>query len=156
MTSTNERVIGNAILLDGWLLHSHPTCPIDGRLVWSAEIDAEQRRTKQYVERLDCTLTTADLCSVQFCAAARDSACTKAFSSSIFELVITLSEYGSISDSLSVTPTECAKQQRFQPTLSTSAYACSTACTDLNRQSWIAIDARNQRSKFRNSIYLTD
>lgn len=32
---------------DGWLLHSHPTCPIDGQLVWSADMDAEQREVKR-------------------------------------------------------------------------------------------------------------
>ncbi|CAF1414770.1 unnamed protein product [Rotaria magnacalcarata] len=31
----------------GWLLHSHPTCPIDGQLVWSAEMDSEQREAKR-------------------------------------------------------------------------------------------------------------
>ncbi|CAF3251739.1 unnamed protein product [Rotaria socialis] len=33
--------------IDGWLLHSHPTCPIDGQLVWSAEMDNEQREAKR-------------------------------------------------------------------------------------------------------------
>ncbi|CAF0983259.1 unnamed protein product [Rotaria sp. Silwood1] len=33
--------------IDGWLLHSHSTCPIDGQLVWSIEIDNEQRAVKR-------------------------------------------------------------------------------------------------------------
>ncbi|CAF1648047.1 unnamed protein product, partial [Adineta ricciae] len=33
--------------IDGWLLHSHPTCPIDGQLVWSAEREVEQREAKR-------------------------------------------------------------------------------------------------------------
>ncbi|CAF4578886.1 unnamed protein product [Rotaria sp. Silwood2] len=33
--------------IDGWLLHSHPTCPIDGQLVWSTEMDNEQREAKR-------------------------------------------------------------------------------------------------------------
>ncbi|CAF0715727.1 unnamed protein product [Adineta steineri] len=33
--------------IDGWLLHSHPTCPIDGQLVWSAEMEMEQREAKR-------------------------------------------------------------------------------------------------------------
>jgi E3 ubiquitin-protein ligase ZSWIM2 len=37
----------NSFFSDGWLLHSHPTCPIDGQLVWSAEMDIEQRETKR-------------------------------------------------------------------------------------------------------------
>ena len=55
MRSTNDGVKNNAVFLDGWLLHSHPTCPVDGQLVWSVEIDAEQRQAKRYVEQLDCT-----------------------------------------------------------------------------------------------------
>lgn len=35
-------------LLDGWLLHSHPTCPVDGQLVWSVEMEAEQKELKRY------------------------------------------------------------------------------------------------------------
>jgi len=33
--------------LDGWLLHSHPTCPIDGQIVWSTEMDIQQREIKR-------------------------------------------------------------------------------------------------------------
>ncbi|CAF3572241.1 unnamed protein product [Rotaria sordida] len=33
--------------IDGWLLHSHPTCPIDGQLVWSVEMNNEQRQIKR-------------------------------------------------------------------------------------------------------------
>ncbi|CAF3787582.1 unnamed protein product [Rotaria sordida] len=33
--------------IDGWLLHSHPTCPIDGQLVWSVEMENEQREAKR-------------------------------------------------------------------------------------------------------------
>ncbi|CAF0783599.1 unnamed protein product [Didymodactylos carnosus] len=33
--------------IDGWLLHSHPTCPIDGQLVWSLEMELEQREVKR-------------------------------------------------------------------------------------------------------------
>ncbi len=33
--------------LDGWLLHSHPTCPIDGQLVWSVEMNNEQKEIKR-------------------------------------------------------------------------------------------------------------
>jgi hypothetical protein len=29
------------------LLHSHPTCPIDGQLVWSVEVENEKKRTKK-------------------------------------------------------------------------------------------------------------
>ncbi|CAF0729721.1 unnamed protein product [Didymodactylos carnosus] len=32
--------------IDGWLLHSHPTCPIDGQLVWSVEMEMERRGGK--------------------------------------------------------------------------------------------------------------
>lgn len=35
------------VLLDGWLLHSHPTCPIDGQLVWSAEMEIQSREAKK-------------------------------------------------------------------------------------------------------------
>lgn len=67
MSSTNDDVKDKGAFLDGWLLHSHPTCPIDGQLVWSAEIDAEQRQAKRYVEQVDCTkdetLTAFDLFS---------------------------------------------------------------------------------------------
>ncbi|CAF3887420.1 unnamed protein product [Adineta steineri] len=33
--------------IDGWLLHSHPTCPVDGEIVWSAEINNEQKEIKR-------------------------------------------------------------------------------------------------------------
>ncbi|CAF1264560.1 unnamed protein product [Rotaria magnacalcarata] len=33
--------------IDGWLLHSHCTCPIDGQLVWSADMTNEHREIKR-------------------------------------------------------------------------------------------------------------
>ena len=33
--------------LDGWLLHSHPTCPIDGHIIWNAEGKNEKKETKR-------------------------------------------------------------------------------------------------------------
>ncbi|CAF0973882.1 unnamed protein product [Adineta ricciae] len=33
--------------IDGWLLHSHPTCPIDGHVIWNAEGRNEKKETKR-------------------------------------------------------------------------------------------------------------
>lgn len=38
--------------IDSWLLHSHPTCPVDGQVVWdpvTAQLEAEEEaeRTSQ-------------------------------------------------------------------------------------------------------------
>lgn len=40
--------------IDSWLLHSHPTCPIDGRVVWdpiSDQIEKEEKLLKQMEEQ---------------------------------------------------------------------------------------------------------
>ena len=40
--------------IDNWLLHSHPTCPIDGQVVWdpiSDQIEKEEKRLKQMEEQ---------------------------------------------------------------------------------------------------------
>ncbi|UJR20677.1 hypothetical protein I4U23_023798 [Adineta vaga] len=33
--------------IDGWLLHSHPTCPIDGQVIWNADAKNERREIKR-------------------------------------------------------------------------------------------------------------
>ena len=33
--------------IDNWLLHSHPTCPIDGTLVWDP-LEEEAKRKEKY------------------------------------------------------------------------------------------------------------
>lgn len=33
--------------IDNWLLHSHPTCPIDGQVVWDPIADQQEKEEKR-------------------------------------------------------------------------------------------------------------